>query len=78
MNKVKVQQLEAAIQYLKQARKQVQLALGDTDSAQMTVADINIIMEDLDADIVFLQDGVPRKKSVIIHTSTTGEADADN
>lgn len=57
---VKVQRLEQAITYLKYARYQVQLALGDTDSAQMTVADINGIMEDLDADIVFLQDGVPR------------------
>ena len=60
MNKVKVQQLEQAIQHLKQARKQVELALGSTDSAQSTVADINYIMEDLDADIVFLQDGRPR------------------
>lgn len=57
---VKVQRLEQAITYLKYARYQVQLALGDTCSAQTTVADINGIMEDLDADIVFLQDGVPR------------------
>jgi hypothetical protein len=56
----KVQHLEQAIQHLKQARRQVQLALGSTDSAQSIVADIVGIMEDLDADIVFLQDGVPR------------------
>ena len=55
-----VQQLEQAITYLKYARYQVQLALGSTDSAQETIADIDGIVEDLDADIVCLQDGVPR------------------
>lgn len=49
--------LKAAIMYLKYARYQVELALGATDSGQETIADINGILEDLDADIIVLQDG---------------------
>lgn len=51
--------LRSAIMYLKYARYQVQLALGETDSGQETLADIDGIVEDLDADIIVLQDGVP-------------------
>lgn len=57
---VKVQRLDQAIQYLKYARYQVQLALGETDSGQETIDDIDSIVEDLDADIICLRDGHPR------------------
>lgn len=56
----KVQRLDQAIQYLKYARYQVQLALGETDSGQETIDDIDSIVEDLDADIICLRDGIPR------------------
>lgn len=55
-----VKRLEHAIMHLKYARYQVELALGHTDSAQETVADIDGIIEDLDADIICLQAGTPR------------------
>lgn len=51
-----VKRLEQAITYLKYARYQVKLALGDTDTAQGTIADIDGIVEDLTADIVDLKD----------------------
>ena len=60
MIKDQVWHLEQAIMYLKYARFQVKLALGDTDAAQDAVKDIDEIVEDLDADIVFLQSGEPR------------------
>lgn len=56
----KAKRLEQAITYLKYARYQVTLALGGTDCGDETVADIDGVIEDLDADIVCLQDGVPR------------------
>lgn len=57
---IKIRRLEAAISYLKYARYQVVLALGTTDSGEETVADIDGIIEDIDADIVFFQNGSPR------------------
>lgn len=60
MRNQKVVNLEQAIQYLNYAKYQVKLALGDSDSAQFTINEIDSLIEDLDADIVFLQDGVPR------------------
>ena len=60
MRNQKVVNLEQAIQYLNYAKYQVKLALGDSDSAQFSINNIDSLIEDLDADIVFLQDGVPR------------------
>ena len=60
MRNQKVAKLEQAIQYLNYAKYQVKLALGDSDSAQSSINDIDSLIEDLDADIVFLQGGVPR------------------
>ena len=65
MSKVKAaeaaaaERLKQAVMYLKYARYQVELAFGeyDSDSGQETIDDIDGILEDLDADIIFLQSG---------------------
>ena len=60
MRNQKVLKLEQAINTLEYAKYQIKEALGDTDAYQMSADQIDEMIEDLDADIVFLQDGVPR------------------
>ena len=60
MRNQKVLKLEQAINTLEYAKYQIKEALGDTDAYQLSADQIDEMIEDLDADIVFLQDGVPR------------------
>ena len=60
MRNQKVGRLEQAIMYLKYAKYQIKLALDESDAYQASADQIDDLIADLDADIVFLQDGVPR------------------
>lgn len=60
MRNLKVVKLEQAINTLEYAKYQILEALGDSDSAQSSINDIDSLIVDLDANIVFLQDGVRR------------------
>jgi exonuclease VII small subunit len=51
--------LKLATQHLRAAQKLVKSALGDTDSAKTVTTDIELVIEDLDADIIYFRDGVP-------------------
>ena len=51
MRNQKVVNLEQAIQYLNYAKYQVKLALGDSDSAQFSINEIDSLIRDLEEDI---------------------------
>lgn len=60
MSNQEVVKLEQAINALESAKSLIREALGDTDSYHMTADDIDCLIEDLDADIVYFRDGQPR------------------
>ena len=56
--KIKIAKIQEAMLNLNQAKKLVREALGESCATQITVSQINDLIEDLDADILCLTEGV--------------------
>jgi len=58
-DQARIAKLKLATKHLKEAQRLVSEALGKTDSAQTVHDDIEYVIEDLDVDIVYFQNGEP-------------------
>jgi hypothetical protein len=58
-DQARIAKLKLATQHLREAQRLVTEVLGKTDSAQTVHDDIEFVIEDLDADIIYFRNGVP-------------------